>query len=321
MKTNRPTFRSDERSEVFPDVTARKPFKGSDPYRHLAVAYYPGEEVIPIGIRIGRNQLEKYSEELTQRDREILASLKKCKFLLTGQIQRLHITNASTQKAARRAAARELRKLKDYGLVNTLERRIGGTRAGSGSLIWHLTEAGGRFLAMESPDEYMRRRYLEPSRMFLRHSLAVSECYVQLVEICRRTPGLTLLTADWEPDCWRPYTQHGKIVSLKPDLFVATKSDGYEDRWFIEIDLSTESPSTIIGKCDRYRDYYRSGLEQKQFGIFPVVVWLVLDSGRRERLRSAIQEAYPKGGKLFIVITADEFERLIRQGFDVKDLC
>ena len=46
-----------------------------------------------------------------------------------------------------------------------------------------------------------------------------------------------------------------------------------------------------------------------------------LDAGRKDRLRSAIQEAYPKGGKLFIVITADEFERLIRQGFDAKDLC
>ena len=321
MKTNRPTFRSDEHSGTFPGIPAQTPFKGSDPYRNVAVAYSPGEEVIPIGIRVRRNQLEKYSEELTGRDREILASLKKCKFLLTGQIQRLHITNASTQKAARRAAARELRKLKDYGLVNTLERRIGGTRAGSGSLIWHLTEAGERFLAMENSEQYTRRRYLEPSRMFLRHSLAVSECYVQLVEICRRTPGLTLLTADWEPDCWRPYMLRGKIVSLKPDLFAAIKSDGYEDRWFIEIDLSTESPSTIIGKCDRYRDYYRSGLEQKQFGIFPVVVWLVLDAGRKERLRTAIKEAYPKGGKLFIVITTDEFERLIQQGFDVKDLC
>lgn len=77
-------------------------------------AYSTGEEVIPIGVRVGRNQLEKYNEELSTRDREILASLKKCKFLLTGQIQRLHIINASTQKAARRAAARELRKLKDY---------------------------------------------------------------------------------------------------------------------------------------------------------------------------------------------------------------
>lgn len=321
MKTNRPTFRSDEHSGTFPGIPAQTPFKGRDPYRNVAVAYSPGEEVIPIGIRVGRNQLEKYSEELTGRDREILSSLKKCKFLLTGQIRRLHIIDASTQKAARRAAARELRKLKDYGLVNTLERRIGGTRAGSGSLIWHLTEAGERFLAMENSEQYTRRRYLEPSRMFLKHSLAISECYVQLVEICRRTSGLTLLSVDWEPDCWRPYTQHGKIVSLKPDLFVATKSDGYEDRWFVEIDLSTESPSTIIGKCDRYRDYYRSGLEQKQFGIFPVVVWLVLDAGRKERLRTAIKEAYPKGGKLFIVITTDEFERLIQQGFDVKDLC
>ena len=96
MKTNRPTFRSDEHLGASPDVSAQNPFKGSDPYRHVAVAYYPGEEVIPIGIRVGRNQLEKYSEELTRRDREILASLKKCKFLLTGQIQRLHITNAST---------------------------------------------------------------------------------------------------------------------------------------------------------------------------------------------------------------------------------
>lgn len=130
MKTNRPTFRSDEYADDSPDISAQKPFKGSDPYRHVAVAYSPGEEVIPIGVRVGRNQLEKYNEELSTRDREILASLKKCKFLLTGQIQRLHITNASTQKAARRAAARELRKLKDYGLVNTLERRIGGTRAG-----------------------------------------------------------------------------------------------------------------------------------------------------------------------------------------------
>ena len=91
MKTNRPTFRSDEYADDSPDISAQKPFKGSDPYRHVAVAYSPGEEVIPIGVRVGKNQLEKYSEELTERDREILASLKKCKFLLTGQIQRLHI--------------------------------------------------------------------------------------------------------------------------------------------------------------------------------------------------------------------------------------
>ena len=50
MKTNRPTFRSDEYADDSPDISAQKPFKGSDPYRHVAVAYSPGEEVIPIGV-------------------------------------------------------------------------------------------------------------------------------------------------------------------------------------------------------------------------------------------------------------------------------
>ncbi len=321
MKTNRPTFRSDEYADDSPDISAQKPFKGSDPYRHVAVAYSTSEEAIPIGVRVGKNQLEKYSEELTERDREILASLKKCKFLLTGQIQRLHIIDASTQKAARRAAARELRKLKDYGLVATLERRIGGSRAGSGSLIWHLTEAGERFLVMDNPEQYTRRRYLEPSRMFLKHSLAISECYVQLVEICRRTPGLTLLTADWEPDCWRPYSHHGNTVQLKPDLFFATKCGEYEDRWFVEIDLATESPTTILRKCERYHDYYKTNLEQRKHGVFPVTMWLVPDKARKEVLRTAISEAYKKSTKMFLVIMPDELEELIVRGFDAKDLC
>ena len=47
MKTNRPTFRSDEHAGVSPDISAQKPFKGSDPYRLAAVAYSTSEEVIP----------------------------------------------------------------------------------------------------------------------------------------------------------------------------------------------------------------------------------------------------------------------------------
>lgn len=43
MKTHRPTFRSDEHSGTFPEIPAQTPFKGSDPYRHVAVAYSPNE--------------------------------------------------------------------------------------------------------------------------------------------------------------------------------------------------------------------------------------------------------------------------------------
>lgn len=265
--------------------------------------------------------LRAYVERLSDRDVAILESLAKCTFMLTGQIQRLHNTDASTQTAALRATAREMKKLKEYGLVKHLVRRIGGVRAGSSSLVWYLSEAGHRFLELDSDIKKSRKRHLEPSLNHLNHAIAVSACYVQMHEICRQNSELSLSQAETEPNCWRPYSHHGNTVQLKPDLFFATKCGEYEDRWFVEIDLATESPTTILRKCDRYRDYYRSGLEQKQFGVFPVVVWLVLDTGRKDRLRTAIQEAYPKGGKLFIVITADEFERLIRQGFDAKDLC
>ena len=73
MKTNRPTARSDGYADDSPDISAQKPFKGSDPYRHVAVAYSPGEEVIPIGVRVGRNQLKNTTRSYQSRgDREML---------------------------------------------------------------------------------------------------------------------------------------------------------------------------------------------------------------------------------------------------------
>ena len=82
--------------------------------------------------------LRIYAQRLSDRDIAILKSLAKCTFMLTGQIQRLHNTDASTQTAALRATAREMKKLKEYGLVKNLDRRIGGVRGGSSSLVWHL---------------------------------------------------------------------------------------------------------------------------------------------------------------------------------------
>lgn len=46
----------------------------------------------------------------------------------------------------------------------------------------------------------------------------------------------------------------------------------YEDRWFIEVDLATESPSKIVAKCEKYHKYYRAGLAQKEAEAFPLTV-------------------------------------------------
>jgi len=125
-----------------------------------------------------------------------------------------------------------------------------------------------------------------------------------------------LSEAQNEPYCWRPYGSVGKIVSLKPDLFAITLCDKYEDRWFFEIDLATESPVKIIEKCRRYHQYYRSGLEQEQYGVFPLVVWIVPDDTRKSSIMLHIKAAFSKLHNIFIAITPDELETLVRQGAD-----
>jgi hypothetical protein len=259
------------------------------------------------------------SAVLSDLDNEILADVRRCRYITTKQIRRLRFTGAANPGAGLRAANRRLRKLKDLKLVDTLTRRVGGVRAGSGSLVWHLTEAGERLLRLGG-GVCPHRRFFEPSPHFLAHTLATSECLVQLTEICSgKDPALVKIEP--EPECWRPYHDSGKITALRPDLFAVTVCGEYEDRWFVEIDLNTEAPATVVEKCRRYRDYCRSGLEQKLHEVFPLVVFIVPDKARKESLAAHIKEAFKGLPKIFIVITPDELETLIRQGVDKEALC
>lgn len=70
------------------------------------------------------------------------------RYLMTGQIYRLHFTDVSKQ-----AAFFILQKLRELHLLNTLSRRIGGVRAGSASLVWYLTHAGERLLRLRAAED------------------------------------------------------------------------------------------------------------------------------------------------------------------------
>ena len=271
--------------------------------------------------RISRQQLEEIALRLSERDTQVITSIQRYRYLMTGQLQRLHFTDAATPTAALRAANRALKKLRELGLIDTLSRRIGGVRAGSGSLVWYITHAGERLIYLQAQALTPTKRFFEPSPYFLAHTLAVTEIAVQLTELCRETPGLTLSALQPEPECWRTYSEFGNILALKPDLFAITISGQYEDRWFLEVDLDTESPAKIIGKCEKYHKYYRSGLEQKEAEVFPLTVWIVPTAERKERLTAHIREAFEKQPKLFTVITRDELEHLIRCGGDGGALC
>ena len=271
--------------------------------------------------RLSRQQLEEAATRLSDRDREILTAAQRYRYLLTGQIQRLYFTGSTTPTAARRAAARALRRLKDLGLLDHLVRRIGGVRAGSGGLVWHLTRAGERLLYLENHTLTPTKRFSEPSPYFLAHTLAVADIAVQLTELCRGQHTLKLTTLQPEPECWRTFSEYGALQSLKPDLFAITVSGQYEDRWFIEVDLDTESPNKIIDKCERYHKYYRSGLEQRESGVFPLTAWIVPSAERKEKLITHIRKAFDKQPRLFAVITAGELGSLICQGGEGGSPC
>lgn len=271
--------------------------------------------------RLSRKQLEEIAFRLSERDKQIIASIRRYRYLMTGQLQRLHFTDAATPAAALRAASRALKKLRELGLIDSLSRRIGGVRAGSGSLVWYITHAGERLIYLQTQTLTPTKRFFEPSPHFLAHTLAVAEIAIQLTELCWDTHGLRLTALQPEPECWRTYSEYGNILALKPDLFAITVSEQYEDRWFLEIDLATESPAKIIGKCEKYHQYYRSGLEQQEAKMFPLTVWIVPTAERKERLTAHIREAFNQQTRLFVVITKDELAHLIKYGGDERMLC
>lgn len=270
--------------------------------------------------RVSRRQLQELDSRLGKRDRELLKAVQQYRYLMTGQIQRLLFTDAANPSAGLRATSRTLKKLSKAGMVSSLSRRIGGVRAGSGSLIWYLTHAGERLLRLHDAKAFPVRRHFEPSPYFLAHTLAIAETALQLMEICQKhEPKITALQL--EPECWRTYSNAGISLSLKPDLFAITTTEEYEDRYFIEVDLDTESPAKIIEKCQRYHAYYRSGLEQEESEMFPLTVWIVPSTSRKEKLIRHLREAFEKQAKLFAVITGNELERLILEGGDRGMLC
>src|SRR5699024_1072391 len=148
---------------------------------------------------------------------------------------------------------------------------------------------------------------------FLHHNLAVTETRVVLQEAAWQFHRE--LTVQAEPERWRRYhSSHGIAATLKPDLAAVVMSEDYDDRHFIEGDRDTENPPRVITKCWRYLHYQRSGEEQRKYGVYPAVVWIVPHGARKQQLTEAISSEPGLPRHLFSVITMSELEGLVRDG-------
>lgn len=252
-------------------------------------------------------RLARLTARLADRDVALLDTVAKLRLVSTRQIERLHFQDGSPLSRAR-ACRRALAALADNELLVKLERQIGGVRGGSSGYLWSLGAAGQHLLERRGPaGGPQRRRPWTPSLGFLAHRLAISELYVELVEGSRAGHG-ELLRFDAEPDCWRRFTgPGGGLTTLKPDAYVLIGIADFEDAWFVEIDLATESPLALQRKCRSYVSHWKSGREQAlRDGVYPLVVYVVPHAARASVVQRVIAGLTRAEGVLFRTVTADQ---------------
>ena len=188
-------------------------------------------------LRISAAALDRLGQRLSARDREILASLDARRYLTTSQLARFHFARTDSGAVAVRAATRVLARLREVGVIERLDRQVGGVHAGSAAFVWSVTSTGERLV---HPDRtsYRRTRHL-PSLDLLAHTLAIAEVDLLLVELAR-AGRIDLIDVELEPDCWRQFVgPEGSKQTLKPDLAAITANGDFEDHWFIEVDSSS----------------------------------------------------------------------------------
>lgn len=259
---------------------------------------------------VSAKRLASIEAGMPPRDREVLVAVAAHKYLTTRQVIRFRFTDHGSEDSAARSARYVLARLQRLGLLRTLSRRIGGFGAGSAAKVWQLAPAGARLLRADG----MTHRTYEPSPRFLLHCLAIGDLHLAVRELAK-TVAVTAIDVQTEPVCWRRFTGlGGEPLWLQPDLAVMVRTPDFEDRWFCEVDLGTESMQTLIKKCARYEAYRATGEEQDRHHVFPLVLWLFTDEQRADKLRRLIARSPKLTPELYRYATPSTVTRTLTGG-------
>lgn len=224
--------------------------------------------------------------------------------VMTGkQLGRLHHEHSD---AGQRLARKKLSQLSSWRVLSRLGRPLTGR-----GYAYSVGPAGQRLL---HPNRKRYRTPWTPRPSYLRHALTISDLYVSLRE-AERITGMKLVSFDAEPACWRSYfgPGGGRLI-LKPDALAVLHIGGFEDRYFIEADCSTEPGPRIAEKARAYVRYWQSGQEDEAHGIFPYVIWLTPTEKRKTFLVDTLTKLPPEAWQLFMVATASEAPGLMAAG-------
>lgn len=260
------------------------------------------------GSRLSQRRLRELADELSGRDRAVLAALRTLVVLSGIQAERL-LFDSIAESARARIRRRVLGRLIALGLVETLERRVGGVRAGSGGLVYALSGGGHRLLDLDNARESARRRSAyTPGPLFLAHALAISEVYVSLAELARASDLIRLTR--FAVEAAARFEPPGSDVVLRPDGLVVLASSDVEDVWWLEIDRGTESLPRLQAMLRRYLTFAESGVPGPG-GVVPRVLISVTSQERARAVRGLIRRMPPLASELFVVCSEPEIAAVL----------
>lgn len=264
-------------------------------------------------MRVSAPALLVLAETMPKRERQIVETVAWRRLISGQQIERLFFSYIGNTASRGRSTRRVLAALRERQLLFRLERHIGGVRAGSAGAVYGLGPIGKRLITYWQGEGLKPVRSVhQPGTLFVRHTLAVAEQYVRLIE-AERAGACELLTFDGEPACWRTYSGgYGGPVTLKPDAFVRLGVGDFEQRSFLEVDCATEGRGALTRKCRYYVAHFQSGQEQAETGTFPQVVWITTTQARVRLLVEVCSSLPPEYWQLFCVGTPERLLALCR---------
>lgn len=255
---------------------------------------------------VNSDRIEHLERTLSSKELAILVTLDEVRLASATQLERLHF-HGDTARNRRRV----LQSLADRGLIERLERDVGGRGSGSESYLYAQGIAGRRILHRETGQRV--RRPTTPGAPFISHTLALTELFVRLRE-AERAGHVELVTFESEPRSWRKFAGPGSTLTCKPDAYVRTALGEYIDDRFIECDLGSEGPKAVNRQLEIYRRYWASGLEQNRRGVFPQVLWLVPNEHRYQWLVDLISRQPAETWQIHLVTLYDNAVALMTEG-------
>ena len=236
--------------------------------------------------RRGRIERRKQSRlVLTDRDREIVRTVYRFRFLTSSQLVEMFFPSKSK-------ADRRLRELFDHGYLDRIDRP---TTGGKAELIYALWKEGAKLLCAEQGiakgdlNWKPSRNNIRPERQ--QHELDIVSFHLAMDRSVRETPGVSWMfwkdrqeivsQKSWELS--NVGSSKGGKLKLIPDAFFGLQTPKGKTVFFLEVDRGTEAPRVFREKLLAYQLAFERGLVQKMTGLKAFRVLTITVSESRQR--------------------------------------